>query len=137
MIDMRKVMEDYARLLPQDRIDTQCYMNRNTIDDLKRRFPMRDPRDDPGYPPLAAIRPATMLGMRIEMDENLPDGIIELRTETELDRAIRRANLAGRSFNIMKFEPFDALVYPTQPEPTLRALLRSYWSKIRGWGKKR
>lgn len=110
---MRSVIGQYASILPEDLRDTEVFMSQDTKDDLVRRLPEMDPVVQTGD-----IR--TMFGLQVRIDENLPAGVVELRTENSFDRAIRRAR-----------SEVPPIYFPPAPPPTLRVLLAHWWKKFR------
>lgn len=117
-----KLMHEYAKILPQDLRDTEVFMSRGTWDALKvHTFKDRAGKHPGGFGD-------TIYGLRVRIDANLPDGVAEMRTESEFDRAIRRAAREGSAVNVMR-PVLPPIEVPLVIEPTVRSLLRA-------WGKK-
>lgn len=115
----RSAVEQYARILPEDLRDTEVYLNHATLAEIERIKPSM-------YLPL----PSQILGLPVRIDDNMPDGVVALRTENKFDRAIRRANERGHAFNIVKPATFTPEVLPAPP-PTVRALVRHWCKSVR------
>lgn len=115
----RQAMQQYAELAARDRRDAEFFVNSATLAKMQHS-------DDllPGY--------TFLFGIRVRTDDNLPDGVIQLLAETELDRAVRRASERGHTLNVVSplSEPF---LYPPTPNPTLKTLLKHWWKKCTNW----
>lgn len=118
---MEEVFRQYAAVMPEDRKDLEFFMSTETWREMS---PAVGP-DEPGWLPLAGTH---LLGAPVRIDDNMPFGTIETRTETQLDRAVRRANAAGHALNVMKTE---AWIPPPMPAPTLKALVRHWMRKLK------
>lgn len=119
-----EALAQYARVEPRDLRDAEFFVNNTTFEAMKRyaSFP---PEDHPYQRNMSR-----MFGIPVRVDANLPDGVIKLCVETELDRAVRRAHERGQVINIMA-----PVRWPTPvPDPTLKALLKHWWKQ---WRKRR
>jgi hypothetical protein len=114
---IRQTFDAYAKIQPRDLRDTEVHMSTETKDALISSLPTSTHR---GF---------QLLGLPTRIDDNLPLGVVNFVTETEMDRVIRRAAREGRTVNVMM--PFDFL--PPEPlpapKPTLKALLKHWWKK--------
>jgi hypothetical protein len=70
----------------------------------------------------------TLFGCPLETWADMDPNTIEARAENATDRALRRAEERGQTFNVVKAVEFAPIEFPTPPPPTARALLR-HWAK--------
>jgi hypothetical protein len=119
---MRSAFEQYSKVLPQDLRDTEVFMSTDTIEELKRTLL-------PGKPPAEWSGVNQMFGLPVRADDALPYRVVELRTENAQERAIRRAAKDGITVNVM--EPGPLWFPPAPPAPTVRALVKHWWKKVR------
>lgn len=121
MSEIEQALEQLAKLNPRDQRDAEFYMSEETRLKLAEMC---------GVPDLAAPLSDRLFGIPVRIDDSLPPATVEMRAETELDRALRRAAREGRTVNIMK--PLFPETYPDPvPVPTLRALLKHWLRKIK------
>jgi hypothetical protein len=114
----RRIIELYASIPPHRLYDAKLYMSSETFKMIKvsiRSF--------------APTIPHTAFGIPIEIDDNLPLGIVNLSVETGVDRWVKRQCEAGRTVNITKLT-FPEPILPPAPDLTLRALLRHWTRKV-------
>jgi hypothetical protein len=114
---MAVAYREFAQIHPRDRVDARFYVNEVTRALLGQEHNF-EPHDL-----------TQLLGIPLEIDENLPDGVVLCLAETELDRVIRRATEQGRYISIVKPVPALPRVLPAPP-PTIKALLRHWWKKV-------
>ena len=119
---MRDVLRQYAAILPEDRRDLEWFMSADTRD----MFATMDWQSG-GF----GTTPTTLLGAPVRIDENIPSGVVHARTETELDRAVRRAARDGHALNVMQPVGFPMPILGPAPDPTLKALLRHWLKRLR------
>lgn len=82
-----------------------------------------------GIPPEGRGRMARLFDIPVRIDDNLPAGMVSLLAETQLDRAVRRANERGHALNVMPPLAFPVPVEVPATDPTLKALLKHWWRK--------
>lgn len=117
---MRSAIEQRALVDPRDLRDSEFYMSQATIDEVARQVGAE-------YPSPHHL--TSLLGVSLRAGDNMPDGMVRLVTETELDRTIRRAADLGRTVQVVKpVAPLPEVV--PVPDPTLRALLKHWWKKV-------
>lgn len=125
---VREALRVYATINPNDRRDTEFHASRKTIEYLVIRT-APDP-DRPFFSDRLPLPMSTLFGITLREDDDLPFGVIHAITETETDRAIRRARRDGIRVNVLR--PIRSeLTFTPAPPPTLRALLRKWRGKIR------
>lgn len=120
-----QVIQEYARIPPEDLRDTEMHMSAETAEQLAK---------EAGISPDLALREmhhATLFGLRVRRNDLLPFGIVQLVTENAQDRAIRRARRDGVIVNVIKPVDFLPPVIPPAPAPTLRALLKHWLRRAR------
>lgn len=114
----RRIIELYASIPPHRLYDAKLYMSSETFKMIKvsiRSF--------------APTIPHTAFGIPIEIDDNLPLGIVNLSVETGFDRWVKRQRESGNTINAIHpiYQPPEVVPIP---EPTLRALLRHWTRKV-------
>lgn len=115
-------IEQYGKFDHHSLRDACYYMSRDTTDLLRRRYATYI--DGP-------VRPSTIMGVPVLIDDNLPYGVIELRKrETQLEKMIREARASGVTINVMKPILEAPELFTPIPKPTLRALLRHWARKV-------
>jgi hypothetical protein len=119
---MRNALEQYSKVLPQDLRDTEVFMSTDTRVELERTLLA-------GKSPAEQASVNQMFGLPVRTDDALPYRVVELRTENAQERAIRRAARDGITVNVLK--PGPSWFPPAPPVPTLRALVKHWWKKVR------
>lgn len=112
-----QAIKQYNRLNPRDRRDAEFFMNAETFEEFERIAPKERGRT------------ARLFDIPVHIDDNLPDGMVSLLAETQLDRAVRRANERGHALNVMPPPAFPVPVEVPATDPTLKALLKHWWRK--------
>lgn len=118
---VEEAIRQYAAVMPEDRKDLEFFMSTETW----REISPATGQDQPGWWPTADT---VLFGAPVRIDDNIPFGVIHSRAETELDRAVRRANEAGHALNVMKTE---AWIPPPMPDPTLKALVKHWIGRLK------
>lgn len=125
-----QAIQQYEKVRPRDLKDAEFFVNAKSFEELQR-YAQIPPSDNPFQRHVN-----TLLGLRVRVDDNLPDGVVQLLAETPLDRAIRRASERGQVVNVMPPVEFPAPVLPPAPDPTLKALLKHWlkkWKELLKW----
>jgi hypothetical protein len=126
---VRKALDDYGKIPPQDLRDTEVHMSSDTMTHIMRTLPAST---DGSFNTYRHWRDtSSFLGLPLRVEESLPCGVVNFVTETELDRVIRRAAREGRAVNVMKPILFDPTEFPSVPVPTFKALLKHWWRKVK------
>lgn len=68
-----------------------------------------------------------LFGVPIDLDFNMPEG--DIRIENENQRQLREYREAG--LQVIVYKPMDWSKIPNPPEPTLKALLKHWWNKLK------
>ncbi len=114
----RRMLEMFVKLSPRDVYNATFYMSTETFKMIKVSVKS-----------LAPAIPNTAFGISIEIDENMPLGIVDLFVESDLDRWVKRQREAGNTINIATpiYSPPEVVPAPVL---TLRALLRHWTRKV-------
>lgn len=113
-------VRQYSKVLPEDRVDSRFHVNGVTFHHLKFMT---------GFPDRHGA--ATLLGLPVVLDDDVPAGVVTIVTENQITRAARQLAREGRTLNVISPEAFLPKPLPSPiPAPTLRALLRHWWKKV-------
>ena len=125
MIDPGTLIALYARLDPRDRRDARWIMRKETMEEIARKYDTSDV--SPKILPVGN----SILGIRVEIDDNMPIGTVRLNVESALERSVRRLREEGvTTVNIVRMPDLaPEIIRP--PDPTLRALIRHWLRGVR------
>lgn len=119
----------YREVPPRDLRDAAFYVAPDVLDSLMRANVKAVERDDftnerERYEAEAA--PTQLFGIPLYTDKDLPAGTGVIICENATDRAIRRANGRGQTFNVVKFESPSLSDFILPPAPKL-----TRWQRIK------